>query len=333
MRLFLSSALFSTALTAAMLIALPLPSAAQTAPEATPEPTATAAPADLAPLTLRATVLDHRVLPEIEVDGLKMVELSGMAFDPIPSILYALSDRAMLFSLDFATDSETITALAPVSGVPLTDGDGTPLSHDVFSPEAVTMRRDGPETGTLLIVSETGPRAAVFGLDGRMWSEHPLPEILRDPSGQSGANAGLEAMTELPGIGMLTMPEAPLADAPALEHRIWRADGTSFFYSSDDIGESRVKSMTATPDGQLLMIERTKAKKKLTPHLRLLDPARCTADAACPTAVVPLDIPGIDDADFEGLTRVGDGLYLIVSDDKVKKQQRSVFALIRIELD
>lgn len=296
-------------------LALPaLPAAAQTAP----------------PPTLTAEVLDHRIVEDTEIDGQRMIELSGLAFDPIPSVLYAVSDRAALFTLDFATDGTAITRLNPLSGVALTGIDGAELDRKEFGPEAVSMRHDGPETGTLLIVSENGPRAGVFTLKGRMLSEADLPEPVTDPARQSGKNSGLEAMTELPGTGLLTLPEAPQTDEPALQHRIWRADGSSFFYSSADIGESRVKSMTATPDGRLLMIERTKDKKRLTPHLRLLDPAQCQPDAPCPTAVVALDVPGIDDADFEGLTQVGDGLYLMVSDDQIKKTQRSVFALIRV---
>lgn len=304
------------ALLAATLALAAAPAAAQTA----------------APPTLSAQVLDHRIIEDTTVDGLRMIELSGLAFDAATPVLYAVSDRAALFTLDFQTDGTAITRLDPRRGVALTGLDGAELTEGDFGPEAVSLRRDGPDAGTLLIVSETGPRAGVFDLNGRMLSEVALPEAVTDPKRQSGKNSGLEAMTELPGIGLLTLPEAPLKDEPATRHRIWRADGSSIFFSSEDIGESRVKSMTSTPDGRLLMVERTKDGKTLTPHLRLLDPALCDADSACPTAVAALDVPGITDADFEGITQVGDGLYLIVSDDKVKKQQRSVFALIRVQM-
>jgi hypothetical protein len=41
-------------------------------------------------------------------------------------------------------------------------------------------------------------------------------------------------------------------------------------------------------------------------------------------------VPGISDADFEGLTRVGEDLFLVVSDDKIGRDDRSVFALLRV---
>lgn len=88
--------------------------------------------------------------------------------------------------------------------------------------------------------------------------------------------------------------------------------------------------MTTLPDGRLLLVERTKAGKTLTPHLRLIDPTACSSDGPCPTTVVTLQVPGITDADFEGITRVGPDLFLIVSDDKIAKHQRTVFALVRL---
>lgn len=67
-------------------------------------------------------------------------------------------------------------------------------------------------------------------------------------------------------------------------------------------------------------------------HLRLIDPATGPTDGLCPGARATLAVPGLTDAGFEGITRLGPGHILLVSDNAIARQQRTVFAPIRVAL-
>ncbi|MBM3606403.1 MAG: hypothetical protein FJX25_17260 [Alphaproteobacteria bacterium] len=68
----------------------------------------------------------------------------------------------------------------------------------------------------------------------------------------------------------------------------------------------------------------------LRPDLRVIDPRTCRDGTCADSSTAPIEVPGITDADYEGLTQVGDDLFLLVSDDRIKKKQRSVFVLLRV---
>lgn len=282
---------------------------------------------------LTAQVTDTLVLPEVDVQGIGMAELSGLGFEADTGILHAVSDRGQVFQLRLSLDGDRFAALDPVAAAALTDTAGAQLNSDDFNPEALdVLDGDNGVAGdtVLLVVSETGPRAARFGTDGRMLTEVQLPPAVTEAAARFGKNKGLEAMAVHPSLGLVTLPEEPQSSEGRTNHALYTQGGKVLHYDGSDIGASVVKAMTTLPDGRLLLIERTKAGKILTPHLRLIDPAACPSDGPCPTSVVTLQAPGITDADFEGITRVGTDLFLIVSDDKIAKQQRTVFALVRL---
>lgn len=291
---------------------------------------ATTLAANAEPLTAR--VLDHRILPAIDVDGQTMAELSGLAYDPEKQIVYAVSDRATLFSLAFATEGEKIATLEPQSAYSLTGADGATLADQGFGPEELVIRPGEAGVPAFAILSESGPRAALFDQEGRWLKEIDLPAAVRDSSRQAGKNRGLEAMTHHPELGFVTLPEEPYEPAPRSQHRLYAEGGETLTWSSDDIGESRVKAIATLPDGRLLALERVKEGKALVPHLRLIDPQACLPDADCETSAVRLDVPGIHDADFEGIVAVSPTRFLLVSDDRIDKKQRSVFALVEVGL-
>lgn len=280
---------------------------------------------------LNVEVLGHRVLPQTELDGLKFAELSALAFDAESSALYGVSDKAILFRIGFAHDKGTITELTPQAGWRLLDEDGTAMKSAGFNPEGAHLRTDGG----LLIVSENGPRAGLFDLQGKWLEAVELPQALRDPSLQRSEKDGLESLAEHPVHGLLSATEEPQAAEDREHHTIHAADGRSFSYDTADIGKTNIKSLSVDDAGRLLVLERHRVagSEQLQPYLRLLDPAACTEGGDCATTKAGFSLPGFEDADFEGMTALGDDLYLIVSDDKIDGAQRSVFAVLRVTAD
>lgn len=273
-------------------------------------------------------VLDTLVMANAEIDGHMVNELSGLAYDQQHGILYAVSDQGRLFSFALDLTGDKIAGLTPLSGFNLVNAEGGKMSDQGFNAEGITLNGDG----TLTIISEEGPNIARFSLTGEWLADIDAPSALRDPTTLRGKNNGLESLTLHPTLGLLTAPEQPLIAEPRTTHTIHSATGATFSYDTTEIGETNVKGLQILPDSRLMILERMKVTedKSLTPWLRLLDPASCASGQLCTTEVAKIEVPGISDANFEGLTQLEGDLFLIVSDDKIKKLHRSVFGLLRV---
>lgn len=278
--------------------------------------------------SLQVDVLDTLVLDAPRVDGLKISELSGLAYDHMQDVLFAVSDKGRLFSFKLDLTGDNIAVLLPLAGHRLVDPNGARMIDQGFNAEDIALYEDG----TLAIVSETGPQIARFSRQG-VWIENVnVPAALRDPAAQRSKKDGLESLALHPTLGLLSAPEEPLEHRERRTQTIYAATGQSFSYDTAEIGTTSIKAMDALPDGRLIVLERDVAADgvSLVPWLRLLNPGDCTKGLLCKTQVAKVEIPKISDADFEGLARLTDELFLIVSDDKIDGEQRSVFGLLRV---
>jgi Esterase-like activity of phytase len=285
--------------------------------------------------SLSATVLDSIILPVTEVDGLKISELSGLAYDADDRILYAVSDKSRIFHIVLDVTGDKLTTLKPAIGLTLIDAAGSPMHDAGFNAEGLEALNAANGTvgdTRLIILSEDGPRAAEFSTQGQWIADLSLPGPLMDPAVLRGPNDGVEAVTMHPSHGLITAPQEPLLDAVRTLHTLFAADGATFSYSTDDIGSTGLKGLTTLTDGRLLVLERTRSEDRLTltPFLRLIDPASCEPPLLCTTVTFRVDVPGIMDADYEGVAEVSPGLFLLASDDEIDGIRRTVFALVRI---
>ncbi|MDO5704352.1 MAG: esterase-like activity of phytase family protein [Paracoccus sp. (in: a-proteobacteria)] len=277
------------------------------------------------------TVLDTVVLPEMEVGDRSLAEVSGLAFDPASGVLYGVSDQNDLYTFDLDVTGDRLT-LTPAGGVRLTDAEGERLRGKDFDAEALALTTaDGQPR--LMILSEGGPRAGIFGTDGRMIDDLPLPDGLTAALDARPGNQGPESLTRHPEGWFLTAPERPqrLGDG-TVRHGLLTSDGRDLGYTMPEVEATRIKAVSALDDGRMLILERSQndATDALLTNLRLLDPAACD-NGTCPTTPAPINVPGITDANFEGLAQISDDLFVMVSDDQINKEQRSVFVLMRVE--
>lgn len=283
--------------------------------------------AQAAQSSFQVEVLDTLNLGEPRVDGLKVSELSGLAYDHSNNRLYAVSDKGRLFSFALDVTGNKIAKLELVSGRNLVDAEGALMRAHGFNAEDITLAKDG----TFAIVSESGPRISRFDDCGTWLEDLTVPAALRDPAAQRSEKDGLESLALHPKLGLLTAPEEPLAGQTRTTHTLYAADGKTLAYDTTAIGTTSIKAMAVLPDGRLMLLERDRAPdRSLITWLRTLDPTDCTADELCPTQVAKVEVPGINDADFEGIADLSNGLFMIVSDDKIDKERRSIFALLRI---
>lgn len=283
--------------------------------------------AQAAPAPFQVEVLDTLQLGKAKTGDLKILELSGLAYDQASKHLHAVSDKGRLFSFKLDVSNNKIAKLEPVSGHTLVDAKGAAMRDQGFNAEDIALDTDG----TFVIVSETGPRIARFNASGIWQEDLTVPAALRDPAAQRSEKDGLESVALHPELGLLTAPEEPLTGQTRTTHTLYAADGKMLAYDTTEIGSTSIKAMTVLQDGRLMLLERDRASdRSLITWLRTLDPAQCKADALCPTEVAKVEVPAITDANFEGIADLSNGLFMIVSDDKIDQERRSIFALLKV---
>ena len=273
--------------------------------------------ADTEPLTVAATL---RVVGA-SIDGERIAELSGLAWDADEQRLYAISDRGVLFRFSLMLGAngqlevEPIAAsrLAPPAGSNAVDAEGL----------AVTGADDGIRGNSeLLVATEGQPRVIRYTLAGEPLGTLALPGGLDDPERFRRSNAMLEAVALHPTHGLLVAAEAPLEGEAAGHHRVVAAD-RSWSFPSYPAHNARLKGMDVMDDGRLLVLERAesgKGKGKTT----VVAPGQ-----ACAVRELAV-LDRADETDnFEGLTYLGGGRVMIVSDDRGKSGRGTTFTVLQ----
>jgi hypothetical protein len=269
--------------------------------------------------TPSADILDVVDVPERSSDGTKINELSGLGWDDDEKLLYAVSDNGYLHHFRIDVANGKLAKVEPVFSVAIEDTNVGTFSWDLTNAEGLHVRNGEngkPSDSELVIAFEDGPAIGRFSPRGEFIKEIPLPPSLADPDAYSSANKRLESVSELPNLGIITAPEAHLANEPEDVHSIFTLDGKAWRFVALQARQSSVKALDPLPDGRILVLERTRDPDTDAPraHLRIVDIAHCDPSALCPVAEVAVsDASAIAD-DFEGMTRIAPDLYLIVTD-------------------
>lgn len=269
------------------------------------------------------TVHDQVEIASSPVGGVRPDELSGLAWDADEQLLYAISDKGRVFHFRLLLEGTRIRELTALHGAALTASDGTRAR---FNAEGLTLiDADNGKRGDtqLLVTIENGQRLMRFTPQGRALGDVALPPPLADPDNYRGGNNGLEAVT-LHLRHPLLAPQRALRGTPAQQHTLYAADGKTWSFERAPGGE--VKAIEALTGGALLVLERPGAGGA---RLRRVELGAC-AGAATPCPVADLLDPGALDAadNHEGLARLSDRLFLIVSDNGKDRARPTRLVLI-----
>lgn len=287
------------------------------------------APAQADADTSRAAEFGRFVLPSTRIDGIAITELSGLAWDEDEQLLYAVSDKGYVYHFRLKLDGNTIVASEPVYAAALVDPKGD-APRKGFNAEGLTARNadNGKPGDTELVVSLEGdpPSVARFNPAGAKLGALPVPAPADDIGNYRKKGRGLESVAFDPAHGLMTAPESPLLGQPDDRHTLYAGDGQwSFARHSPD---SRLKAFDLLADGNLLVLERSRAgaKDALTASVRTVNLAACPADGNCAAETLAVLPTGPDN--FEGMTLVDPHHVLLVSDNGGKGSQDTVFVLV-----
>lgn len=273
-------------------------------------------------------VLGQVILGETRMDGEKIGEFSALVRDPDGAGVLAISDRGYIVRLDLSIVDGRLNDVVPVSVHVLTSADSTAMRDQDFNPEGAALLGDG----TVAIVSEDGPRLAVFDLQGNWLRDEALPVPVQNAAQQASEKDGLESLAWTEARGFISATEEPQMGHDRDKHAIYSTLQDPVAFSTEGSDDVSIKGME-TVGNRLIILERSRddVTRAIQPWLRLVDMDACAAEPRCETRQLPIALDGLADADFEGLVALDDKTFLMVSDDKIDGKLRSVFVLMKIE--
>jgi len=281
-------------------------------------------------------VLGMLELPSSTHRGFKLSQLSALAWDDDDGILYALSDKGILFHLRPHFHRERLVGLTLLRAVALRDpATGKPLRGRFTDAEGLDIlnarnRRRGD--AILLVSFERHPRIVRYRPDGESLGELPLPAPLRDPVNYRGGNRMLEAVCHDPALGVLTAPEQSLQTDPEIQGTLYALSGRTWSYRRHP--DSRLSAMECLGQGRLLLLESRFGRLSGTTHVFLrtlkLPGKPGNAGAQEEQAITLTRSDGYRIDNFEGLARHRGNRFFLVSDNNDLFVQRSLLLYIEI---
>lgn len=277
----------------------------------------------------RLRALGMLELPETTIHGLRLSQLSGLAWDDDDGMLYAISDKGALFHLRPVIREGKLAGLQLLKAVPLRETDGKLLKGRRADSEGLDILkgRNGRKGDAELVVSfERFPRVVRYRPDGTVIGEYPLPAPLNDRKSYRDNNKMLESVCVDEKLGVLTMPEDPLVNERSGYTRLFRVTGDSWLVPAT--GEFRPSAIECLGNGRVLILERDFGRllgRAVALRLATLAGDGSTESVAAVETVALMDTAqGYQIDNFEGLTRHKNTRFFMVSDNNDLFVQRTL---------
>lgn len=279
-------------------------------------------------------------LPSLVVNGVRLSQLSDIAWDEDAGVLYAISDKGALFHLHPMFRDGILVDVKLSRAVPLRElKTGAPLRYKRADAEGLTIirRGDGRSSGTELLVSfERFPRVVRYRTDGYAVAEQPLPPPLADARAYTDENRMLEGVCHDPRYGVLTMPEVPLKSEASGFNRLYSLNGKSWHYPLQN--HNRVVSLACLGNGEVLVLEndfgiRFWQSQVALKRVRLTEPTARDAPLDVQTLFALNTADGYQIDNFEGIARHRGRRYFLVSDDNDFFLQRTLLLYFELVND
>lgn len=269
-------------------------------------------------------------LPDVTRNGLRLSQLSGLAWDDDDGVLYAISDKGGLFHLKPEFEGDVLTGLRLLRAVALQDPKSNkPLKWSYTDSEDLDILngRNGRKGDAELVISfERSPRIGRYRPDGSALGDYPLPELLNDEKNYVSTNKMLESVCVDSSLGVLTAPEQPLKNEQNGTTHIFSLSNGAWRYPVAP--EDRLTAMECLGQGEVILLQQTylHAFGQITVALKRVRLASNPSfESLKPETLVALDSQkGFEIDNFEGLAHHKGKRFFMVSDNNDLFVQRTL---------
>ena len=277
-------------------------------------------------------ILDQKKLSFDKIKNITFAELSDLTYDTKTQTLYFVSDKGLLFSFN-AHFSDKIDMLIPLRATKLKNKKAKRFKKWKRDSEGLTL--DGK--GRLLISFEGKAKIGWFHKNsarfGNMIRKYKIPKTLQNTKNYRSKNKSLEALAWHDKYGVLTATEWPLKRDYKKRQTIYALSGKRWHFEAEPEGKSGLVAMEVMDDGNILVMERSYTGF-LNPFVVTLKKVYINGckQAMCKTKVLAKmsNHSGWDLDNFEGLARVGENRYVMISDDNGNFFQRTLLIYFEV---
>jgi len=256
------------------------------------------------------------------MDELEFSDISALAYDERRG-LFALSNKGYLFNLDLQVEQKKIKRLDLKEAYILKTKKGKELKKKKRDSEGMALSQEG-----LIISFERRPKVSLYDFKGRKIRNYPIAQELQEIENYTKKNKALESVTKHPVFGIITAPEAPLKGTGDHLHTLYGLNKKWRFKAS-----GQITSIELMPDNNLLILERDfdffRGHSIWLSKVNIMECETGSCSSKNLAALKRRDGWKLDN--FEGLTRIKDDLYLMISDDNGSFFQECIVVLFEIK--
>ena len=270
---------------------------------------------------MHINILDSKELKFEALDGIEVTELSALAYKD--STLYALSDKGYLYHFEIGIKKSKIKKLSLKKAFKLKNKSGKKLKKKKRDSEGLVFLGDD-----LLISFERKHRVELFSLNSVKIKKIKINKSLRDSENYESKNKGLEAVAYSKKYGVITAPELPLKSEDKEYHTLYAKDKTWKFKA-----EGSITALEFIDREKILVLLRefNEFSRKRVATLCEVNLNNCKKSVCKSKVLARLDSSdGWSIDNFEGLARISDNRYLMISDDNGSFFQKTLLVLFEI---
>ena len=262
-------------------------------------------------------ILDAKEFKSSKKDGLKVTEISDLTY--IDRVLYGVSDQGFLYLFNLKIKNKKIKKLVLKKAFALKTKKGKRFKHKKRDAEG--LEHIGKD---LLISFERVPRIAKFSLNGRKIKDMKIDKKLLDINSYRSPNKALESLAYSKKYGIITAPELPLRGTDICEHTLFSQKKGRFEFNA--CGSITALEFIDKDNIMVLLRDYSYVTGRLVITLLSMD-----LNSAKSKILLKMDSKkGWNIDNFEGLTKISNNLYLIVSDDNDSIFQKTLFVLFEL---
>jgi hypothetical protein len=176
--------------------------------------------------------------------------------------------------------------------------------------------------GNLYVSFERSPRIASISKKGYLEKNQRLTKELKNKKNYQSSNKIFEALAWHKKYGLLTVAEFPLYKKKTTQQTVYSIKGKKWHFQAEAYKNSAVTAIEVMDDNHLLILERafTSIFEPMHITLKKLYLNECNKQEVCKTEVLTTYTGqiGITISNYEGLAKVGNNRYLMVSDNNNK---------------
>ena len=270
--------------------------------------------------------LDAKVLRFDKIGKEKFFGISALEYDKKTHTLYMLSDRSRLFWFDLEIKNGKLLSLKPKKSCRLQKPNGKYFFRWQSDSEGLVKR------GRYFYASYEGiyPQIKKFNSQCREVGRIKLAKVLRNYRNYQGKNRGLESLDIVRGYGFVTAPEKRLKKTHDGWHSLYNSRGKICEFKLDDKKLSLV-DIESDGKGSVIGLFRRLDAMNLGFVVALkkikLQKSKCKVQNLATLKSVNHD--HIDN--FEGITKVGKNLYVMISDDNDNFFEETLLVLFKVK--